>query len=262
VIALIGAIPMYRDLSAGDTGIDVKQLESNLAKLGYDGFDVDREFTYYTGLAVKEWQEDVGLEESGVVAQSDVVFIPAGGLVATVHAVVGSALTPGAAVLDIRGSEQVVSLEVDVADRDLMEVGTEVTVRLAGSKEAAGTVTEAAVVESSSDDGASDDGGSGEGSGSDDAVAEVEVTLNESVDNALLGSPVDVVVAVDEREDVLVVPVTALLALSEGGYGLEVVADDGTTSIVPVEVGLFADGQVAVSAEGIDEGTVVGVAGR
>jgi hypothetical protein len=58
------------------------------------------------------------------------------------------------------------------------------------------------------------------------------------------------------------VPVSALLALSEGGYGLEVVDDDGTTSIVSVTTGLFADGKVQVEGDGITEGTVVGVAGR
>jgi hypothetical protein len=58
------------------------------------------------------------------------------------------------------------------------------------------------------------------------------------------------------------VPVTALLALAEGGYGLEVVAEDGTTSTVPVDTGLFAEGKVEVSSPEIEEGTVVGVAGR
>lgn len=261
VMALIGAIPMYRDLAEGDVGADVEQLEANLTALGYDGFDVDDEFTSYTAAAVEEWQEDLGVDETGVVAVSDVVFMPAGGRVDTVHAAIGDAVSPGADVLDITGSEQVAALEVEVADRDLVAVGTAVTVRLPGGTEAAGTVTAAAVVEASSDD----DGGTGgddDSAGSEDAVTEVEVTLTEPVDEALLGSPVDVVVAVNERADVLVVPVTALLALAEGGFGLEVVADDGTTSIVAVEAGLFADGQVEVGGEGIDEGTVVGVAGR
>jgi hypothetical protein len=89
----------------------------------------------------------------------------------------------------------------------------------------------------------------------------VEVTLTEAAPADLDGSTVDVVVAVDERTDVLTVPVNALLALAEGGYGLEIVADDGTSSIVAVETGLFANGQVEVTGE-IAEGTTVGVAGR
>lgn len=260
VIAMIGTIPMYRDLISGDTGADVEQLEANLAKLGYDGFDVDDEFTWYTSVAVREWQADTGAEETGMVKESDVVFMPAGGRVDGIPAEAGDTVTPGSDVLEITGSEQVVSIEVDVADRDLVDVDTDVTVTLPGGDEVTGTVTAAAVVEDESDGGGG--GGGEEPAGSDDTITEVEVTLDEEVDESLLGPPVDVVVDVDEREDVLVVPINALLALTEGGYGLEVVAADGTASIVPVETGLFADGKVEVSGERIDEGTVVGMAGR
>jgi hypothetical protein len=262
VVALIGNIPMYRDLGPGDTGIDVEQLETNLAELGYEGFDVDDEFTWYTEAAVREWQDDIGAAETGTVARSDVVFVPEGGRVDGLQAEVGGTVAPGSAVLDISGSDQVVSLEVDVDDRDLLEVDTEVTITLPGGEEIAGTVSAAAVVEGEPSDSGGGLGGDDESSGAEDAVTEVEVTVSDEVDESLIGSPVDVVVDVDEREDVLVVPVNALLALSEGGYGLEVVADDGTTSIVAVEAGLFADGKVEVDGDGIDEGTVVGVAGR
>jgi peptidoglycan hydrolase-like protein with peptidoglycan-binding domain len=266
VIALIGTIPMYRDLRTGDTGVDVEQLETNLAELGYDGFTVDDDYTWRTAEAVEEWQEDVGAAETGTVAASGVVFIPAAGRIDSIHAEAGSTVGPGTKVLDLTGSEQIASLEVDVEYRDLAVVGTAVVVRLPGGAEVPGTVTAADVVEADPEDGSGGGGGGGGGDdgdgGADDAVAEVEVTLSEPVEEALLGAPVEVVVNVDERADVLVVPVNALLALAEGGYGLEVVAEDGSTSIVPVEAGLFADGMVEVSGEGLDEGTVVGVAGR
>lgn len=261
VIAMIGTIPMYRDLASGDTGADVEQLEANLAKLGYDGFDVDDEFTWYTAQAVREWQEDVGADETGGVRRSDVIFLPEGGRVDNVRAGVGDIVTPGTEVFDVTGSDQIVTLEVDVADREFVDVDTAVTVRLPGGAEVAGTVTSAVVVE---DESADDGGGPDDDdtAGADETVTEVEVTLKEAVDTSLLGAPVDVVVEVDEREDVLVVPVNALLALAEGGFGLEVMAGDGTPSIVPVETGLFAEGKVEVVGDGIDEGTVVGVAGR
>jgi multidrug efflux system membrane fusion protein len=61
-----------------------------------------------------------------------------------------------------------------------------------------------------------------------------------------------------EREDVLTVPVAALLALREGGYGVEVV--EGTsTRIVAVDTGLFAGGRVEVTGEGLTEGMTVGM---
>jgi len=57
---------------------------------------------------------------------------------------------------------------------------------------------------------------------------------------------------------VLTVPVAALLALSEGGYGVQVVSG-GTSHIVAVQVGMFAGGRVEISGAGIDVGTLVGV---
>ncbi|RIQ37351.1 efflux RND transporter periplasmic adaptor subunit [Jiangella rhizosphaerae] len=260
VTALLGVIPMYRDLGPGDEGIDVEQLEANLAALGYTGFTADDEYTDNTAEAVEEWQEDIGADETGTVGRSDVVFLPEGGRVGTVHAAVGSTVTPGSPVLEVTGTDQVATLEVDVADRDLLAVGTAVTVVLPGGAEAAGTVTAATVVEAPPAGGGA--AGEEEAASAEDAVVEVEVTLADPVDPALVGSPVDVVRPVDERADVLVVPVTALLAMSGGGYGLEVVAGDGTTSVVPVELGLFADGRVEVTGDGIAEGDVVGVAGR
>jgi hypothetical protein len=69
---------------------------------------------------------------------------------------------------------------------------------------------------------------------------------------------VDVLFTAGLRENVLVVPVAALLVLQEGGFGVEVVSA-GTSSYVPVRTGLFADGLVEVAGDGIAEGTVVGM---
>jgi len=75
---------------------------------------------------------------------------------------------------------------------------------------------------------------------------------------SLGGAPVDVDFVVDERKDVLAVPVAALLAMVEGGFGVEIV-DGDTTRIVAVRTGMFAGGRVEVSGEGIAEGMTVGV---
>lgn len=254
VVLLYGVVPMYRDLGPGDSGVDVGQLEANLAELGYGGFTVDDQYTSSTAAAVRAWQADVGGEPTGTVARGDVVFLPEGGQVDARRSSVGDVVPPGAAVLDITGTDQVVSLEADVDDRDRFEVGTEVTVVLPSGDQVAGTVAATAVVKVPSE---GPDGGA-----TDTAILQVEVAVNDNAPEEFVGGPVEVVVAIDERTDVLLVPVNALLALSEGGYGLEVVADAGTTSIVPVDTGLFAAGKVEVRSPGIAEGTVVGVAGR
>jgi peptidoglycan hydrolase-like protein with peptidoglycan-binding domain len=258
VILLYGAVPMYRDLAPGVSGVDVRQLETNLAKLGYEGFTVDRAYTASTGAAVRAWQGDSGTERSGTVARRDVVFLPAGGRVDTLNVTVGDVVTPGASLLDITGNDQVVNFEGDLDDRERFDIGTKATVVLPGGAEIAGTVSAMRVVKVASR-------GSGEGLGGgatdSEAIVQVEVALARAPDE-LVGTPVEVIVATDERADVLLVPVNALLALAEGGYGLEVVRDDGTAKIVRVDTGLFADGKVEVRGAGIAEGTVVGVAGR
>lgn len=254
VTLLYGVVPMYRDLGHGASGVDVEQLEVNLAELGYDGFTADDEYTSATAEAVRTWQESIDAEPTGTVARGDVVFVPAAGQVDALRSGVGAVVAPGTPVLDITGGDQVVSLEADVDDRDRFEVDTDVAVVLPGGEEVAGTVTATAIVEVRSE-------GPG-GEADTESIVQVEVAVDENAPEVFVGGPVEVVVAVDERSDVLLVPVNALLALAEGGYGLEIVADDGTTSIVAVDTGLFAEGKVEINSDEIAEGTVVGVAGR
>jgi hypothetical protein len=65
---------------------------------------------------------------------------------------------------------------------------------------------------------------------------------------------------VQSARNVLAVPVSALLALAGGGYGLEVVEPSGVHRLVGVTAGLFASGQVQVSGAGVTAGTKVVVA--
>jgi peptidoglycan hydrolase-like protein with peptidoglycan-binding domain len=251
VVLLYGEVPMYRDLGPGASGADVKQLERNLAELGYGGFAVDKQYSSSTAAAVRAWQGDIGAGSTGTVARGEVVFLPEGRQVDTLRADIGDVVAPGTEILDITGTDQVVSLEADVDDRDRFEIGSQVTVVLPGGNEIAGTVSVTTVVEIASEE-----------DPDAEPILQAEVALNEKAPEAFVGGPADVVVAVDERSDVLLVPVNALLALSEGGYGLEVVGDDGSLSIVPVETGLFGQGRVEIKSGDVSEGTVVGVAGR
>jgi hypothetical protein len=82
---------------------------------------------------------------------------------------------------------------------------------------------------------------------------QVTITPGGSTDG-LDGSPVDVYFTRRKAENVLAVPVGALLALAEGGYGVER-AD--THELVAVETGLFADGMVEVQGNGLEPGTNV-----
>jgi len=246
VVLMYGSLPAYRALAVGAEGADVEQLEKNLEKLGYDGFTVDDEFTDATADAVEAWQEDLGIEETGLVDLGRVVFAPDQIRVDTVDPQLG-AMAQGT-VFTYTGLDKVVTVEVELDDQELVVVGDPVTITLPDGTEATGTVTdsETAVTEEQS-------------GGETEDVTYLEVTVaadDAAVFDALDQASVDVGFAGDSAADVLTVPVEALLGLAEGGYGVEVV-DGETTEIVAVDTGLFADGYVEVSGEGLEAGQSV-----
>ena len=112
VVALIGAVPIWRDLSVGDEGDDVVQLETNLAALGFnaDGdVRIDDTFTSATATMVEAWQEALGVDETGSVAQSDVVLL-AGVSTVLSAPTVGASVKDGAELLTI----ETPSVQIDV----------------------------------------------------------------------------------------------------------------------------------------------------
>jgi multidrug efflux pump subunit AcrA (membrane-fusion protein) len=70
-------------------------------------------------------------------------------------------------------------------------------------------------------------------------------------------APVDVYVTTQSRKGVLAVPVTALLALQEGGYAVEVVDAAGQHHLVAVQLGVFSGGMVEVAGAGLRAGMKV-----
>lgn len=248
---MYGSLPAYRELKNGVEGSDVEQLEANLAALGYGGFDVDEEFTSYTAAAVKRWQEDLGLEETGVVALGSVVFAPAKVRIDSLTAEEGSATAPGQEVLSFTGTSKAVTVEIDTEDQRLAKKGGKVTVELPNGETVKGVISEVTTVVKPGEAGQDDE-------------TKVEVTVGipgkkaQKAAAPFAMAAVNVTFTVDRRKDVLTVPVAALLALQEGGFGLEVVKG-GTSTYVPVTTGLFADGKVEVSGDGISRGTVVGM---
>lgn len=71
---------------------------------------------------------------------------------------------------------------------------------------------------------------------------------------------VKVVFATSEVKDALVVPVTALVATTDGGYAVDVLRKGGKVERVSVEVGLIADTRVQVTGGDLAAGDAVVVA--
>ncbi|MFD6099615.1 peptidoglycan-binding protein [Nocardiopsis flavescens] len=256
-VLLRGDVPAHRLLEPGVRGEDVRRFEQALSELGYGGFTVDDEYTWLTAEAVRNWQRDTrGMEVTGTVDPAR-IWYTSGPVRVTSHEVaVGSDVGPGTALLDTTATERVVRIDLDVDDRGLVAEGDEVTVEMPGGGTATGEVASVGTVAEAGEE--SQDGAPGEEGG---ATVEVLVLLPDDAEGFLDRAPVTVEVRGQSREDVLAVPVGALIALSGGGYGVSVVDADGTVGEVPVETGWFSDGLVEVTGDGIGEGTEVVVPG-
>jgi len=96
VLLMYGAVPAYRTLAEGvSDGVDVEQLERNLAALDYEPGTVDEEFTSTTAEAIGAWQEDLGLEETDEVELGRVAFLRGPQRVTKLEATLGEALGGG-----------------------------------------------------------------------------------------------------------------------------------------------------------------------
>ncbi|MGW7679542.1 peptidoglycan-binding protein [Kribbella sp. NPDC054772] len=246
---LYGALPAYRRLAVGTEGNDVLQLEENLKAMGYSGFTVDDEYTDATAAAVEEWQDDLGLDETGVVELGQVLFAPGHIRVDSVQAQEGSPLAPNQPVLTYTGTTRAVTVELDAADQRLATPNAAVSVALPDGKSVPGKIQKVSTVIVPAD------------SPDQDPETKVEVIVaiaDQKTVSAWSSAATDVTFTASERKNVLTVPVAALVALREGGFGVEVT--DGTaTHYVPVKTGLFANGQVEISGAGIKAGTTVGM---
>ena len=254
VTLMYGAVPAWRrlDPSSAD-GPDIRQLEQNLAALGYDPnshLTIDDDWDWATTAAVKRWQEDRGLAETGSVELGQIAFLPGPRRIGQTTATVGAPLQPGGEVMDTSSPRRIVSIELDAGKQSLVKRGDQVTIELPDSSTIEGTIAKVGKVAESTTDPQS-----GEQS---DPTIEVTVKLRGSAKVAGLDeAPVAVSIAKATAKAVLAVPVNALLALAEGGYAVEVVDPAGSTHLVRVEPGMFADGFVAISGRGIQAGTKV-----
>jgi multidrug efflux system membrane fusion protein len=270
VVALYGSLPLYRPLAIGVEGRDVRQLERNLAALGYRGFRVDDTYDSATATAVRAWQAKLGLPATGTVEPGQLVFTPGPVRIAEQTARVGDPAGGdsgggGGLMLSYTGTRRLVTVELKAADGPLAVKGRTVTVTLPGGRRVKGMISQIGAVASapaaSAAGGSPDQGAAPQGASSTAAAAVIEVTVtirNQKALDPLQAAPVDVDFVSGTRENVLAVPVDALLALAKGGFGVQLV-DGATSRIVPVQTGLFAAGQVEISGTGIAAGVKVGV---
>lgn len=228
------------------SGPDVLQLEQMLDRLGFNpdaAMVVDDVFTRETHAALVEWQLATGQEPDGVLHVGDVAVVETSVRVTAEIAAVGAQVSPGTAVIGVVDVDQIVSFELDAADQALADEGDRVTVVLPDNVELAGMIEEIATTATTAQDGST--------------TFSVTVRLDDpGAVGDLTEAPVDVELVGSSASDVLAVPVSALVALSDGGYAIE--ADSGAGfRLVAVEPGFFADGLVEIDVVGVEVGDLV-----
>jgi peptidoglycan hydrolase-like protein with peptidoglycan-binding domain len=240
-----GSLPQWRPFQSGmDDGPDVQQLEENLKALGYFDGQPDTEFTWSTKAAILAWQKATGQEQTGSIELGRIVFDRGDVRVQEVKAQVGGSVGGGAPVLSVTRLTKQVTVKLPLADQKLATVGGKVTIvlpdgtRTAGAIQSVGTPTQEG-----------DQGG---------VIIPVVVSLDDpGAAGSLQQANVTVEFPSEKRENVLSVPVGALIALDGNRFGVEVIRKDGRVERIPVTTGLFAAGRVEISGSGIQAGEKV-----
>jgi peptidoglycan hydrolase-like protein with peptidoglycan-binding domain len=278
-----GALPLYRPLDQPNmVGRDVRVLARNLRALGYaigtqpatgervtqtrtrtspspaaspaqaDSPEVVRvrvgkgEDVLTTGLirAVRRWQADLGRPVTGTVGPADVVVLADAVRVESVAAATGDEVA--APLLAVTPTAKVVTLSVEAGEAGGVGRGDEVSVVLPDQKTTAGEVTGVGTEAKPAGEDPPEPGGR--------PTLTVTVTLADpKAVSGLDAADVEVQFAAETLEGVLAVPIGALVALSEGGYAVQL----PDSRLVAVEVGMFAKGLVEVTGAGLAEGTSV-----
>jgi len=192
--------------------------------------------------AIKAWQRDHNLPETGHLAPADVIVQAGAVRVASVSALPGD--SPDGDLMTVTATTKVISVPVDVGDANSVKRGDQVAVDLPDGSKKPGRVTAISTSTQAAD-------------GADpNSAPKVDITVTLTGPGAasrIDSADVEVGFLSETHKGVLAVPVGALLALSEGGYAVQV----SGAGLIPVKTGLIADGMAEVSGSGLRAGLTV-----
>jgi hypothetical protein len=258
VILFLGATPLYRAINAqAPPGPDIAEVNANLRSLGYGVAPTGDAYTSGTETALKKWQQSKGLTANGTLATGDLAVLPAPVRVSSLDAQLGA--SAAADLLGLSSTTKHVTVTVDPrqVDTSVLTHGLKVSLSLPDSKQATGTVSALSSPGAAASAGSNASGGGGSGGGAAGPSMTIDIADQSALSGMDSGS-VGVSVTTGSVNSVLTVPVEALVAVQGGGYAVQVVAGTGQTSIlVGVQTGLFANGLVQISGQGITEGLKV-----
>ncbi|GAB3894390.1 hypothetical protein GCM10029964_072780 [Kibdelosporangium lantanae] len=266
VFVLAGEVPMYRSLTVGAKGDDVKQLQKALRALGFSS-PTSGTFDTATGTAVKRLYTKAGYD--AVVAPDDPtkVTVPSGEILFmpklpvrldTVTAKAGAQAT--GQVGTVTDSTVVVQGTLPNQDASLLHTGLAVSFQLPDGTSLPGKLD--ALGRDAAPPTATAPDPSGGARPNDDSSTPGTTPLRFTADNPaalapLSGQAVKVTVEVGTTGgDVLAVPVAAVVTDADGNARVHV-ATSGSTKDVRVGLGLTAQGFVQVTGDGLAAGDQV-----
>jgi hypothetical protein len=273
VFLMAGRVPAWRSFELGMTsGPDIRQLTAALIAgrfaTGLLTTPSD-EFTEATAVAVERWQASHGLMQTGQVPLGQVVFLPGAILVGGWQVVAGGSAQPGQEPYQVTTDRRVVIVPV-TPNMPVVHAGQHVSIILPSQAATPGRITSIGPLAAATSAGTVSNGSTGNsaagggGTATSAAQGATSVLFVRPVHPAVTGTgdgvAVQVSLAVQVARHVLSAPVSALLALAGGGYGVEVVLPSGAHRLVGVHTGIFAGGLVQISGSGLTAGTKVVVA--
>ncbi|MBF8189808.1 peptidoglycan-binding protein [Nonomuraea sp. K274] len=248
VVLLCGTTPPYRDLSVGDSGRDVRELNTNLVRLGYaTRAQLEASSDYFgwrTAWALERLQDKLGAEETGSLKLGQAVTLPGPSRIGKVTARLGASARPGEPIAEATSNGRQVTVDLNPAQQSEVKVGDPVRITLPDNRTTPGVVRRIGTVASSGSD-------SGSGSGSSTATIPIYITLKRPKDAGRLDhAPVQVEITTGGVENALIVPVTALVTRAGGEFAVETRDAQGRRRPVPVTLGLFDDANGLVQVIG------------
>jgi peptidoglycan hydrolase-like protein with peptidoglycan-binding domain len=251
-LLLCGSTPVYRSLSYGDRGPDVTQLNVNLVRLGYATHArLDASSDYFgaeTASALRKLQSRLREEPTGSLDLGRAVFLPESVRIAKVTGNLGGSARPGTQVAQATSGTLEVRVELDASQQGVVRKGDRAQITLPGDRSVTGTVDRIGRVAQVP-------------AGQDNNVGAATLPAYVSLDDpakarGLDRAPVRLEIMAKGVENVLSVPVTAIVGRSGGGFAVEVVRHGGRRELVDVQLGLFdtTGGRVQVVQGDLREG--------
>jgi hypothetical protein len=268
VVLAVGTTPAWRPFTDGMTdGPDVAELEANLIALGDASglFSTATDhFGFLTADAVERWQTANGYPVTGQIDLGQLVFLSGPVLVGAAAVAPGDMAAPGQMPYQVTTTTRVVTVPVN-PNLPTVTVGEAVAIVLPTSATTPGTVTAIGPAPpgtaGSSSSSSSSGGGGSNGSDQSQATTVLWVSPNQpGATGTTDGVPVQVSLTTQLAQHVLAVPISALLALAGGGYGVELIEPSGAHRLVGVTTGVFSSSEVQVTSTDLDVGTKVVVA--